>query len=256
MSTIQHNRKPPSLLVQLGDAFLIELTSWRWSWYFLLVGGIVAPVMGIVALGAFAQGASKDILGYILTGNVVLSLMFGNLDTVQSHFSYMRVVGTWDYFAALNVRRYILIIAALCSFLLLSLPTLVVTILFGSFYLGIPLSLSPLVCFVVPFSALSLAGIGAFIGIMANTPQEAKYIALCLTLLLFGIGPVVIPASRLPKFMLIVGYFSPTTYAASAFRQVLLGPLTPRIFLDLAVLVGLSLVTLWLVGYKMDWRKQ
>lgn len=256
MSTIQHKRKPPSLLVQLGDAFLIELTNWRWSWPFLLVTGMVAPVISIIALGVFAQNANKETLAYILTGNVVLSLIFGNLNTVQNHFTHMKVVGTWDYFATLNVRRYILVIAALFSFLLLSLPALIVTILFGSLYLGIPLSLNPLVCLVVPFSALSLAGIGALIGIMAHTPQEANNISLCLTLLLFGIGPVLIPASRLPRYMIIVGYFSPTTYAASALRQVLLGPLTPRILLDLAVLLVLSLATLWLVGYKMDWRKQ
>jgi ABC-2 type transport system permease protein len=255
MSIIRHNRKPPSLLVQLADVVLIELTNWRWSWPFLLVTGVVAPVISIIALGAFAQNASRETLTSILTGNVVLSLIFGNLDTVQTHFTYMRVVGTWDYFAALNVRRYILVIAALFSFLLISLPAVIVTILFGSLYLGIPLSLSPLICLVVPFSALSLAGIGALIGLMAHTPQEAKQISLCLILLLFGIGPVLIPANRLPKALLIIGYFSPTTYAASAFRQVLLGPLTPRICLDLAVLASLSLVTLWLVGYKMDWRK-
>ena len=256
MSTIRPKRKPPSLLIQLGDVFLIELTNWRWSWAFLLVTGVIAPIITIVALGALVQNASRETLAYILTGNVVLSLIFGNLDTVQSHFTYMRVVGTWDYFVTLNVRRYILIIAVLFSFLLLSMPAVIVTILFGSLYLGIPLSLSPLVCLVVPLSALSLASIGALIGMMAHTPQEAKQISLCLTLLLFGIGPVLIPMSRLPKVMLIIGYFSPATYAASAFRQVLLGPLTPRLFLDLAVLAGLSLVTLWVVGYKMDWRKR
>jgi len=56
--------------------------------------------------------------------------------------------------------------------------------------------------------------------------------------------------------MLLVGRASPATYAASAFRQVLLGPLTPRLWLDLAVLALASVLIFWLVSLKMDWRQE
>jgi ABC-2 type transport system permease protein len=94
------------------------------------------------------------------------------------------------------------------------------------------------------------------IGASARNPQEANSFSLLTTLVLLGLGPVIVPPGRLPGIMLILGRLSPATYAASALRQALLGPLTPRIWLDLAVLVGLSIVIFWLVSLKMDWRQQ
>lgn len=100
-----------------------------------------------------------------------------------------------------------------------------------------------------------MAGIGALIGSIARTPQEAGSLSLLITLVMLGLGPVLIPPSRLPDVMLVLGRFSPATYAASALRQALLGPLTGQIFLDLAALTGVAAVVLWLVGRKMDWRQ-
>jgi len=74
-------------------------------------------------------------------------------------------------------------------------------------------------------------------------------------MVMLGLGPVLIPSARLPDVMLFLGRFSPATYAASALRQALLGPLTGQIFLDLVVLAGVTVVVLWLVGRKMDWRQ-
>lgn len=79
--------------------------------------------------------------------------------------------------------------------------------------------------------------------------------SLLVTLVMLGLGPVLIPPARLPDVMLILGWFSPATYAASALRQALLGPLTEQIVLDLAVLAGVTVVVFWLVGRKMDWRQ-
>jgi ABC-2 type transport system permease protein len=67
---------------------------------------------------------------------------------------------------------------------------------------------------------------------------------------------VLIPPDRLPGIMLILGRLSPATYAASALRQALLGPLTEQIVFDLAVLAGVTMVVFLLVGRKMDWRQK
>ncbi len=74
-------------------------------------------------------------------------------------------------------------------------------------------------------------------------------------MVMLGLGPVMFPPDRLPGVMLFLGLFSPATYAASALRQALLGPLTGQIVLDLAVLAGVAALVFWLVGRKMDWRQ-
>ncbi|MBL7198648.1 MAG: ATP-binding cassette domain-containing protein [Anaerolineae bacterium] len=115
--------------------------------------------------------------------------------------------------------------------------------------------LNPIFFLVMPLCAVSLSGIGALIGVRARTPQEADALNLFLTLVMAGLGPVVIPPDRLPRILLVLGRFSPATYAASAFRQALLGPLTGQILVDLGVLTAMSAAVFWLVGRKMDWRQ-
>ncbi|HEY7124554.1 MAG TPA: ABC transporter permease [Ktedonobacterales bacterium] len=248
-------RKQP-WLVQLGDLLLMELTNWRWSWRMLVITSTITPLLSMVALGLFARNAGQEALGYILTGNVVLALMFGMMEKVQSRFSFMRVMGTLDYFATLPITRFTLILAMVLSFLLLSLPSLIVTIGVGALVLALPLQISPLLIAAVPLCAVPLSGIGALIAANARTPEESNALTLLATFVLLGLGPVIFPASRLPGFVLVLGHFSPATYAASALRQTLLGPVTGELALDLAVLAGVSVLIFWLVGRKMQWRQR
>jgi ABC-2 type transport system permease protein len=250
-----HARKRPSWLVQLVDLCLIELTNWRWSWRGMVLTGIVAPVLSIAALGIFARDSGPRALAYVLTGNIVLTLMFENQDKVAGHFVYMRFNGILDYFATLPIQKHVLILAVVLSFLLLSFPSLAITVLLGSLLLGVPIAPNPMLPIVVPACAIPMAGIGALIGSSARTPQEAGSLSLLITFLMLGLGPVVIPPDRLPGVILFLGRFSPATYAASALRQTLLGPLTGQIVLDLAALAGFTLIVFWLVGRKMDWRQ-
>jgi ABC-2 type transport system permease protein len=249
-------RKLPSLPVQLLDLFLMELTNWRWSWRTTALTSAITPMLSTIALGSFAQDSGQETLGYILTGNLVMALMFGNQDNMASRFAYMRFAGTLEYYATLPINRVVLIIACVLAFFLLSLPSLLVNIIFGVFFLKIPLIVHPMILLVIPLCVLPMAGLGALIGVNARTPQESNSFSLLLTMGMLFIGPVLIPANRLPTFLLSVGKLSPATYAASALRQSLLSPLTGQILIDLAALLGFTLLTFWFVGRKLDWRQR
>ena len=255
LHTNKSSLRAPSFLVQLVDLALIELTNWRWAWRPMLITGMLAPVGSILSLGIFARDSGPEALAYVLTGNIVLSLMFENQDKVAGHFAFMRLNGILNYFSTLPVQKHALILAVVGSFLLMSLPALVVTIVLGSLLLGIPVTPSPAILLVVPVCATSMAGVGALIGTSVPVPQHAGSVSLLVAFLMLGLGPVVIPPDRLPGVVLFLGRFSPATYAASAMRQALLGPLTGQIVLDLGALVGFTLVTFWLVGRKIDWRQ-
>ena len=255
LHTNKSSLRAPSFLVQLVDLALIELTNWRWAWRPMLITGMLAPVGSILSLGIFARDSGPEALAYVLTGNIVLSLMFENQDKVAGHFAFKRLNGILNYFSTLPVQKHALILAVVGSFLLMSLPALVVTIVLGSLLLGIPVTPSPAILLVVPVCATSMAGVGALIGTSVPVPQHAGSVSLLVAFLMLGLGPVVIPPDRLPGVVLFLGRFSPATYAASAMRQALLGPLTGQIVLDLGALVGFTLVTFWLVGRKIDWRQ-
>ncbi len=252
----ERTRRQASILVQIVDLFLIELTNWRWSWRGMVLTATLTPMVSILGLGVFARDSGPETLAYVLTGNAVVSLIFGNMGNVESHFTFMRTVGALDYFATLPVRRYALILAVVLAFLLLSLPSLAVTILLGSWVLGLKVTFHPLLPVVVPLCAISLSGVGALIGCSVRDPSQGGAVNLLVTMVMLGLGPVVVPPDRLPRVLLVLGRLSPATYAASAFRQVLLGPVTGQIAIDLAVLGVTGVVILAIVARIMDWRQR
>ena len=246
--------KPQPFLTQLFDLTLVQLSNWRWSWRGMLVVSTLAPVMSMAALGFFARQSGPYTLGFILTGNMVLSLIFGTLNKVCSNFTFMRARGMLHYFATLPIHSASLILATVTAFFLLAVPSVLVTLALGVWYLGLRLHFSFWALLVLPLASVSLAGLGALIGTRARNPEEADSFSMVLSLLLVGIGPVLVPPERLPSFMVALGWFSPATYAASALRQTLLGPVTGRLWLDLAVLGLLSAAVLFWVGKVMNWR--
>ncbi len=248
--------RTPSLWVQITSLLFIELTNWRWSWRSMIVTATFAPLLSILGLGIFARDSGPMALSYVLTGNMVLSLMFGNMSAIEGHVSFLRFRGTFDYFATLPIFRPALVLAIIIAFLGLSFPSLVTTLLLGAVFLHVPLHPHPLLLLVIPLSAVPLAGIGALIGASVRVPEYGNSLVLITTLVLTGLGPVVIPPDRLPSLMIFLGNFSPATYAASAMRQTLLGPVTPRIWVDLGVLALTGIIIFWLVSKKLDWRQE
>jgi ABC-2 type transport system permease protein len=243
--------------VQLVDLTLIQLTNWRWSWRSTVIISMIFPILSIGALGIFARNSGPDALAYVVTGNIVLSLLFRTVGQVSNNFSYMRVVGMLDYFATLPIYRSALILASVFAFLLLSLPSTLWTLALGALILRIPLAISPWIVVVIPLVSLTLCGLGALIGLVGRTPQEVDSISTLTTFLLLAVGPVIIPADALPGVVQVIGLFSPATYAASALRQVVLG-LPDRIPLavDMLALTVLLLGFLWLVAQRIDWRER
>ena len=241
---------------QVVDLFLIEMTNWRWSWRSMILFTIITPLLTMIGLSVFAKDAGVTALSYVFTGNIVLALMFGPMEKVQSHFMYMRIMGTLSYFATLPIRKQALILAVLGAFFVMTLPSIIVTIVVGSLLLNISLSVSPYIVLVMPICTIPLAGIGALIGTSSRTPAEGGTINTLFTLLMLGIGPVIFPPERLPDLLLKVGTISPATYAASAIRQTLLGPVTLQLFIDLLVLLMMGFVMFWIASRKMDWRQK
>jgi ABC-2 type transport system permease protein len=252
---MSRNRKPQKLLVQLVDLTLIELTNWRWTWRSMLLLGMITPLCSMLAIKFLLAEMRPEDVAYVYCGNVLLSLMFENQNRVGGHFVFMRFHGTLDYFGSLPIRKLTLILGMALAFLLLSLPSVVVVSLVGAWVLDVRLELHPVILLVIPLCAISMSGVGALVGSLARTSAEATSLGFFFTLLLSGLGAVIIPAGRLPNWLVKLGVLSPATYASSALRQAMLGHPT-TIVTDLAVLVAFGAATLWLAGRTIGWREQ
>lgn len=247
-------RSQPQWL-QFSDLLYIELLNWRWGWRPLILTGILLPVLSIALLGYIVgPGGETGRYAHILTGNVTVALIFTNMRRVTTRFSWMRDAGTLDYYGTLPVRHYLVVLAVLFAFFLLSLPSVLVTLLFGAYFLDIKLQVNLLAIGILPLAALSLAGLGAYVGMAARSTEMAQTYSQALLFLFLALGPVMIPSDNLPYLLRIAGWMNPATYGASALRHVILGPVTNRLWLDVALLIGLATVTLYLVDRKISQR--
>ncbi|MFN8439286.1 MAG: ABC transporter permease [Caldilineaceae bacterium] len=249
-------RKPQPLLIQFIDLLQMEMLNWRWSWRGTLVTGLIAPMLSILALGSFARNGGPQALHYILTGNLVLSLLFQTMNKMCSRFTFMRATHTLDYFATLPIQRWLFVIAITFSFFLMALPGLLITLLAGVLYLKLPLHFHPLLLLILPLSALPLSGLGALIGVSVTPEDQAMAITNLLTLVLLAVGPVILPVEQLPSWLATTGWLSPASYVASALRQTLIGPITGRLWLDIGMMLAMTAASYWWVGRKMSWRER
>jgi len=222
----------------------------------MVLSGTITPLCSLLALGVFARDAGTETLVYVMTGNVVVGLLFGTMHSVQGRVLWLRFQGGLDYVATLPVQRYAFVLAMVLSFLLISLPSVVITMVLGPRLLGMPVALHPLILLVVPACTLPLAGMGAILGLVGRTQRESGDLTYLLSFLLIGLGPVIVPSDRLPAIFTVLGRLSPATYAASALRQTMVGPVTEQIATDLALLAVMTVVFMWLVGLKMNWRQE
>jgi ABC-2 type transport system permease protein len=127
--------------------------------------------------------------------------------------------------------------------------------LLGAHVLRLPITFHPLVFLIIPACAVSLSAIGALIGTSVRSRYQAGPISLIVTMLLAGLGPVVVPPDRLPKPLIWLGWLNPATYASSALRQTLIGPMTERIIWDLVALLGSTILVFAVVNQVLDWRQ-
>ena len=221
----------------------------------MLIAGALMPLFILLLLGIFADRNDQATLVYILTGNMVIGLLFSTMTRIVNRVEFLRFGGGLDFFATLPVQRFLFVLAMVASFAVFSLPSLVITLVVGTLWLALPLHLHPLLLIIVPLCTIPLATAGVILGLMSRSWGEASSWSFVVSMLFSVLGPVMIPPDRLPPLLIWLGYFSPATYAASALRQAVIGPVTVWIAVDLMALSGMSAILLWWVERKMAWRE-
>ncbi len=243
-----------SFPVQFWDLLLIQLTNWRWSWRSHLLLSTLAPLLSTLALGVFAADDGVTTRSYIVTGSVVMSLLFGIVGQISGHIAFIRHTGQLDFFATLPIARAAFILATVCAFFLISLPSALVTLALGAAFSGVTLVIQPLILLVLPLLSISLCGIGVLIGLLSRNINESGMITNLVTLLLTGTA--LIPPALLPPGLQIVNLLSPAAYAAAALRHVTLAvPETIPLELSFAMLTGAGALFMWMAVRRVPWHQ-
>ncbi len=245
---------PARVFLNFWDLLLIQLANWRYSWPATVINGLLVPVTTYVFVITVSGGNSQDLNIYLLSGNVIVSLIFTTMYGTSARFAFMRTFGVLDYYATLPVYKPLLVLAVNAGFLVLTLPTALLTLLMGQFIFNLHISLNLTVILLVPLASFSLSTVGAFVGVISPNFDTANTISGILQFIFMGLSPVLVPVERLPEVIQWVGKALPSTYAADALRLSLTEQYTPAFFLDLAVLILFDLGAMVFVATKMEWR--
>ncbi len=235
------------------DLLLIQLANWRWSWPATLINGLLIPLTTLFFIRSAAgeSGASSE---FLISGNIIISLIFTTMGGTSARFSFMRTFGVLDYYATLPVSKVLLVLAVNFGFLILTLPSAFLTILIAQLF-GMHFTLNLTFFLIVPLASFSLSAVGAFVGVVAPNFDTANTITAILQFFFMGAGPILIPAERLPDFLNMVGRALPSTYAADALRRSLANNYDFTFLFDLAFLIVFNLAAMFFVAKRMEWRR-
>lgn len=239
-----------------GDLFLIQFSSVRTAWQWIFLVSAVMPLGLLFFLSFLAQSARHATLLYYITGNVVVALMLNPLFMLSGQLSWAKQSKAFDFYAGLPISRVALIFAAISVSVMFTIPGMVVLLMVGMALFHLWIVPSPLIVVVMVLSPLALSGLGATVGITAPNQQVAGVIANVFMVMVMFLSPVFVPLSRLPGVLQVTSRLLPPTYAADALRQTLSGNLNRAVFLDLAVLAAFSIVSLYVVTARLDWRSR
>ncbi|NWJ44456.1 MAG: ABC transporter permease [Chloroflexi bacterium] len=236
------------------DLFLIQLANWRWSWAATMINGLLVPLTTFFFFKLLATSGNTEQDLYLLSGNIIVSLLFTTMYGTCARFSFMRTFGVLDYYATLPVYKGLLVLAVNAGFLVLTLPTALLTVLMGQYIFNITISLSPLFLLIVPLASFSLSAVGALVGVTAPNFDTATSISGVLQFIFMGLSPILVAADRLPEFVQWIGKALPSTYAAEALRLSLIGQFNEKFWLDVVILLVVNTLIMLYVGSKMEWR--
>lgn len=222
-----------------------------WVWYFFLSSFI--PLLTLFFLFMILGYQIKFAI-YVVTGNVVFAVVLGSLNTLAEQMGWMKQNRFFEHYAALPIAKLSLITALVTRCTLFSFPPMIAVLLIGKWLFKLPIILHPMLLVVFVLSGFSLSGLGALIGITSSNSNRANITVRVVFPVLVFAAPVMIPVTHLPLILQYTSYALPTTYIANLFRAALSGQFNGNFFLDLFVILMFTILSLYLVAKKFDWR--
>lgn len=242
------------LAVDFRFLLLEQLLEIRNTWYWHVIFALILPVAFVFGFGRLGgDPASSRSLLYIVSGSAVFAVANDGLYVMASRIGLMRRDGRLLYYASLPISQTAFVLAQILSRLLITLPGMLVPILFGSWLYDLSFHFSPWILLLLPLTGLSLSAMGMLLGTMVENLEILQMIANLLLFTLVMAAPVFTPMDALPLPLQVVGLVLPPTYAAAALRAILSGTIDAAFYLDLGILGGMTLVGFFAVKRWLRW---
>ncbi len=235
---------------------LEQLLEMAHTWYWHVSFALILPIAFVFGFGRIGGGntASPESLLYVISGAAVFAVANDGLYVLASRIGLMRRDGQLLYYSSLPINRGALFIALIGARLLITLPGMLIPLVFGAWLYDLPLIFSPWLLILFPVSALALSVMGMLLGSVIES-LDILYMLTNLLLFILVMGaPIFIPVHMLPLPLQIIGYFLPPTYVANALRDSLTGNIGPSFYINLSVLVGMAVFGFVAVNRWLRWQ--
>jgi ABC-2 type transport system permease protein len=235
--------------------WLEQMLEVRSTWWWSLLFGFLMPVAMVFGLTRIGGGLTdQNSLLYIVSGAAVFSVATEGIATLAQRVGVVRTSGMLLYYVSLPISRTAFLAALVFSRLLLILPGLVTPIIAARLMYDADFVLSPMLLVVLPLTCLALSAVGLAIGTVVQSMDVIVVITNLLIFVLLLAAPVLIPPESLPLPLRLIGYLLPPTYAAEALRYALSGDLGGMFLVDVAVLLGMTVLGLAATSRWIRWR--
>jgi ABC-2 type transport system permease protein len=232
----------------------VFLSEYRTSWLFHLIRSLLFPLSFAFVIVATSHNMDHEGAIFLLGGTLTASLAFGPTSTLIVKLGWSRQNREFDYWIMQPIPKLALILALVTVALFFALPGLLVTYIGGLLLLGLPALGGVMLLLLIPLVSATIAGLSAFLGSYAPNGQAATMIANIVTLVIGFLSPLFIPLYKFPLPLRILAQLLPLTYAADAFRLALVGQIDMHLAIDALILVAYTMVSLFLVQIRLDWR--
>lgn len=250
MLSIRHKFFADTWILLLEQLFEIR-TTWYWHLLFAIVLP-VAMVFGFARIGS--DEPTREHLVLIVTGATIFSVVNDGLYVMAVRIGQMRQSGMMLYYASLPIRKSAFIIALMLSRLLITIPGMLITLVVGSLIYDLGFSLNIGVVLLLLFLGLMFSSLGMVLGMWLDNVELILVVVNLLLFVLIMATPVFIAPHALPQPLQVFSFALPPTYAAAALRSILSGILDTAFYLNVAVLIGLMLLSLIWLERRGRWQ--
>ncbi|MGI6621069.1 MAG: ABC transporter permease [Bacillota bacterium] len=236
------------------DLVFIRWTNIRNEWYFGVIVGMLFPVAIMTFMRLSGSTTDPQAGLYVASGNAVMSLVMGPMQSLCNDLAWARQRNDLDYFAALPVTKLQVTLAYTTVSGVFIIPGMLFSIGIGSWWFGFPVQWNPLTLPVMVLASLSMAGLGVMAGLHARGIHQANMFNSAVMLVTVFLSPVLLPYENLPKFLQVTSKLLPTSYAAAALRGSLSGMPMPELVKYLGILCAFTAGFLYIGTKRLDWR--
>lgn len=159
----------------------------------------------------------------MVPGLIALILMMTTMNLTSAAIVKERERGTIEQLIVTPIRSWELVIAKITPYVIVSMVDVVIILLVGTLWFGVPIRGSLLLLLTLTgLFLLPNLGIGLVVSTFARTQQQAQFMVMPIMLPTFFLSGFLFPISTLPPALQVISRFVPVTYFLVIVRSIVI----------------------------------